>query len=83
MATTWSIADIEMRKGHALSVTLKETLDDGRTFTYTVTGGPNDTLATLRSMAKEIINAARVNRAKTDAIRAQFNSAQFEAYLNT
>ena len=83
MAITWSIADIEMRKGHALNVTLKETLDDGRTFTYTVTGDPNDTLATLRTKAKGIIVAARANRAKTDAIRAQFDSAQFEAYLNT
>ena len=82
MAVTWEI-DLEYRKDHANNVVLKEIVDGKMVDIYVIVREPGDTIVELRNKAKMMINARRAKRAKAEQIKSQFDSAQFEAFLNS
>ena len=82
MAVTWEI-DLEYIKDHANNVVLREKNDGKVIDTYIIRREPGDTIVELRNKAKVMINARRAKRAKVEQIKAQFDSAQFEAFLNS
>jgi hypothetical protein len=70
-----------MQKTHSITLVMEETADDGRKFTYSVTKGPNTSKAEIFAAFKEMVISARLVRAKLDAIKAQINVNQIEAFL--
>jgi len=78
---TWRIVDVNLQRSHAITVVMEETADDGKKYLYSVTKSPNTSRDTLLADFKRQVLTARAIRAKQDAIRAQININQIEAFL--
>lgn len=78
---TWKIADVSMQKSHAVSIVMEETADDGKKYLYSITKSPGTNLQEYLADFRKQVLRARNLRARVDAIKAQINVNQIEAFL--
>lgn len=78
---TWAIKEVNMQKSHNITIVMEETADDGKKYLYTMTKGPNTTKDAVFADFRRQVLQARANRAKLEAIKAQINVDQIEAFL--
>jgi len=78
---TWRIADVTMQRSHAITIVMEETADDGKKYLYSVTKEPGATPQDFLVDFRKQVLRARHLRSRVDAIKAQINVNQIEAFL--
>jgi hypothetical protein len=83
MPPSWEIIDVDKnKKVHSWTIVFRET-DGANHRDYKITLSGDSTMADFEKELKKQAKEARKIRNKINAIKASFNSDQFEAFINS